>query len=312
MSRRIVERLFASLGVVLGAVTLIFLILHWLPGDPATLIAGESASAETIERLRVQLGTERPLSQQYISYLTGLLRGDLGVSYVTKEPVFDRIAAQFPSTVVLTLCASLVALTFGIGLGVLSARRQGSWVDQATQFFALAIVSVPAFWLGILGILLFSVKLGWLPVLGTGGFAPSLLPIGCLGLVVGVPLLRLVRDGMIEGLHEPYVTTLRAKGLGERRVFYKHVLRNALLATITLLSLVIGELLSGAVVIETLFARQGVGRLAVEALNQKDMPVVQGAILLTSIAYVVVNLLVDLSYSVIDPRTRLSQARSLR
>jgi peptide/nickel transport system permease protein len=312
MSRRIVERLFASIGVVLGAVTLIFLILHWLPGDPATLIAGEQATAETIERVRAQLGTERPLSQQYVSYLTGLLRGDLGVSYVTKEPVFDRIAAQFPSTVLLTLCASAVALTFGVGLGVLSARRQGSWVDQATQFFALTIVSVPAFWLGILGILLFSVKLGWLPVLGTGGFLPSLLPIGCLGLVVGVPLLRLVRDGMIEGLHEPYVTTLRAKGLGERRVFYKHVLRNALLATITLLSLVIGELLSGAVVIETLFARQGVGRLAVEALNQKDMPVVQGAILLTSIAYVVVNLLVDLSYSVIDPRTRLSQARSLR
>lgn len=312
MMKRILERTFASVFVVFGAVTAIFLILNWLPGDPATLVAGQDASAETIERVRAQLGIERPLLDQYVDYIVRIVHGDLGVSYVTKEPVFDRIAAQFPSTALLTLCASVVALAFGVGFGVLSARHQGKWLDQLLQFSALAIVSVPAFWLGMLGILLFSVELGWLPVLGTGGFLPSLLPIGCLGLVVGVPMLRLVRDGIIEGLHEPYVTTLRAKGLGERRVFFKHVLRNALLATITLLSLVVGELLSGAVVIETLFARQGVGRLAVEALNQKDMPVVQGAILLTSTAYVLVNLLVDLSYTVIDPRTRLSQARHWR
>ncbi|MEY4575883.1 MAG: hypothetical protein RL701_586 [Pseudomonadota bacterium] len=311
MTRRVLTRLFASLGVVFGAVTLIFLILNWLPGDPAELVAGDTASPETVAQLRVQLGMGRPIWEQYQDYITGLLRGDLGRSFVTREPVLQRLAAQFPATVTLTLSAGLVALLLGVGLGVVSARYHGRWLDQLIQCVALALVSVPAFWLGLLAILVFSVQLGWLPVLGNGGFAPSIMPIACLGIVQSVPVLRMVRDGILQGLYEPYVTTLRAKGLGERRVFYVHVLRNALIGAVTLLSLVIGELLSGAVIMETLFARQGLGRVTVEAIGQKDLPVVQGAILLASTTYVIVNFLVDVSYTWIDPRlrTQLQAAR---
>lgn len=312
MSRAILSRVFGSIGVVLGAVTLIFLILNWLPGDAATMIAGENASAETIERIRAQLGTERPLIAQYFDYLAGLLQGDLGRSYISHEPVLDRLSAQFPSTALLASLAGLVAVVLGVGLGVVSARNHGGWLDQALQCVALTMISVPPFWTGILAILLFSVTLGWLPVIGDGGVLASIMPVCCLGLVVAVPIMRIVREGILEGLHEPYVTTLRAKGLGDRRIFYTHVLRNAMIATVTLLSVSVGELLSGTVVMETLFARQGIGRVAVEALNQKDMPVVQGAILLASVVYVLINLAVDLSYTWIDPRTRLAATGGAR
>ncbi len=303
MTRRVVERLLSSLGVIFGAVTLVFLILNWLPGDPAELIAGDEASVETIQRVREQLGTDRPLARQYAEYLGALVHGDLGKSYVSREPVARRLAAQFPSTAVLTLAGCAVAVLLGVGLGVVSARRAGSWVDQTIQALALWLHSMPGFWLGILLILVFSVTLGWLPVIGNTP-AALVLPVAALGLVVSVPIMRMVRDGMLEGLHEPFVTTLRAKGLGEGRIFYVHVLRNALIPTVTLLGVVIGELLSGAVIIETLFARQGLGRITVEAITQKDIPVVQGAILVASITFVLVNLLVDLSYTLIDPRVR--------
>jgi ABC-type dipeptide/oligopeptide/nickel transport system permease component len=309
--RHVVKRLLASVGVVFGAVTLIFLILNWLPGDPAVLVAGEDASAATIEQVRIQLGTDRSLGRQYRDYLVGLAHGDLGKSYATREPVFKRLAAQFPSTAALTLSASVVAISLGVGFGVLSALHRDRWLDRIVQSFALFVVSIPAFWLGILMMLLFSVHLRWLPIIGNGGFRAAILPVGCLGLVSSVPLLRMVRDGIVEGLHEPYVTMLRAKGLGEQRTLYVHVLRNALMATITLLSVLVGELLSGAVIIETLFARQGIGRITVEAIGQKDMPVVQGAILMASVSYVLVNVLVDLSYTLIDPRTRLGLQKRL-
>lgn len=309
MSRMLLSRLALSLCVVFGAVSLIFAILNWLPGDVATMVAGENASAETIENVRAQLGTARPLSEQYLDYLAGLVRGDLGKSYVSKEPVLDRLREQFPATASLTLSAALVAITLAVSLGVLAARYHQRWPDQLIQALSLTIMSVPSFWLGLLAILLFSVKLGLLPVLGSGGFLPSILPVSCLGLVVSVPLARVVREGILTGLKEPFVTTLRAKGLAERRILYGHVLRHALIATVTMLSVSIGELLSGAVIIETLFARQGIGRLTVEAISQKDLPVVQGAILLASVSYVLVNLLVDVSYNLIDPRTRLALER---
>ena len=312
MLRRILERVLVSLGVIFGAVTLIFMILNWLPGDAATLVAGDDASAETIAHVRAKLGTNRSLGAQYRSYLAGLAHGDLGTSYVTREPVVTRLAAQLPATAALTLAACSVAILLGVGLGVLSALNHGRWFDQVVQAVSLFWVSMPSFWLGILMILVFSVRLGWLPVIGDGGLLPSVLPVLTLGMVVSVPLQRMVRDGMLEGLHEPYVTTLRAKGLGERRIFYVHVLRNALTPTVTLLGVLVGELLSGAVIIETLFARQGIGRTTVEAITQKDMPVVQGAILIASVSYVLVNLLVDLSYNWIDPRTRLATSKGTR
>jgi ABC-type dipeptide/oligopeptide/nickel transport system permease component len=312
MLRRIVERVLVSLGVIFGAVTLIFLVLNWLPGDAATLIAGEDASPETIHHLRVKLGTDVPLSDQYRSYLKGVLHGDLGTSYVTREPVVRRLAAQLPSTLMLTFSACSVAITLGIALGVLSVLYRGRWLDQGIQALSLFVHSMPSFWLGMLMILLFSVHLGWLPVIGNGGLLPLVLPVATLGIWLSVPLQRMVRDGMLEGLHEPYVTTLRAKGLGERRIFYVHVLRNAVTSTITMLGVMVGESLSSAVIMETLFARQGIGRTTVEAIGQKDVPVVQGAILISSVAYVVVNLLVDLSYTLIDPRTRLVTSKGTR
>jgi ABC-type dipeptide/oligopeptide/nickel transport system permease component len=302
MTRRLLERLLVSLIVVFGAVTLVFLILNWLPGDPAALIAGENASEESIARVRAQLGTELPLAQRYGDYLHGLVHGDLGRSFVTREPVAQRLLAQLPATAMLTAAASLVAIVAGIGLGVLSARYQGRWPDKLIQSLGLFVASMPPFWFGILLILGFSVQLGWLPVLGDGSGLALVLPVTVLGLAVSVYLMRMVRDCMLETLHDPYVLTLRAKGLTERRVFYVHVLRNALIPTVTLLGVIAGELLSGAVVIETLFARQGIGRLAVEALGQKDIPVVQGAILFAAVSYVIVNLLVDVSYALIDPR----------
>lgn len=304
MMRPVLARVVASISVVFGAVTLLFVILNWLPGDPATLIAGPDASPEMIERVRAQIGLGRPLGEQYREYLAGLLRGDLGTSYVTREPVLDRILSQFPATLSLTLAASLVAIVVGVGLGVVSARHHGRWLDQLIQALALSVISVPAFGLGILSILVFSVWLGWLPVLDDGTPWPSVLPVACLGVFVSVPLLRLVRDGLIGALGEPYVMTLRAKGLGERRLFFVHALRNALIPAVSLLGVVIGDLLAGAVIIETLFARQGVGRLAVEAISQKDLPMVQGAILFASTGYVLVNLLLDVAIVVIDPRTR--------
>jgi len=312
MLRRIVERFLVSLGVIFGAVTLIFLVLNWLPGDAATLIAGEDASPDTVHHLRVKLGTDRPLSDQYRSYLTGVIHGDLGTSYVTREPVVRRLAAQLPSTLMLTFSACSVAIVLGVLLGVLSVLYRGRWLDQGIQALSLFVHSMPSFWLGMLMILLFSVRLGWLPVIGNGGLLPLVLPVATWGIWRSVPLQRMVRDGMLDGLHEPYVTTLRAKGLGERRIFYVHVLRNAVTSTITLLGVLVGESLSNAVIIETLFARQGIGRTTVEAIGQKDVPVVQGAILISSVAYVLVNLLVDLSYTLIDPRTRLATSKGTR
>jgi ABC-type dipeptide/oligopeptide/nickel transport system permease component len=310
VTRVILARLVWSLGVVFGAVTLIFLILNWLPGDPATLVVGEGGGAEMIERVRVQLGLGQPLAEQYREYLSALVHGDLGTSYVTQEPVLDRILSQFPATLGLTLAASVVAVGVGVGLGVVSAYHHGRWLDDVIQSAALMLASVPSFWLGILAILVFSVSLGWLPVLDDGTWWPSLLPVACLGLLTSVPLLRVVREGLLDTLREPYVMTLRAKGLTEWRLFFVHALRNAVIPALSLLSVLVGDLLAGAVIMETLFARQGVGRLTVEAIGQKDLPLVQGAILFASVGYVTVNLLVDVAILLIDPRIRTRASRA--
>jgi peptide/nickel transport system permease protein len=306
MIRRVVERLAASIGVVFGATTLIFLILNWLPGDTAALIAGEGASQETLDHVRLQLGLDRPLGQQYFDYLRGLLHGDLGRSYATRAPVLHELAAQFPSTGALALSAAAVAVLVGVPLGVAAAANRGRLLDQGIQVAGLTMISLPSFWSGLLAILVFSVHLRWLPILGGQGVAAAVLPVGCLGVHMSVPVQRMVRSGIAEALQEPFVTTLRAKGLRASRIFYVHVLRNVAISTVTLLGVLVGELFSGIVVIETLFARPGLGRLAVYAVNNKDIPLVQGAILATSVTYVAVNLLVDLSYAWIDPRVRLA------
>ncbi len=300
----VVHRLLAAALVVLGTTTLIFAVLYWLPGDPATLIAGENATEESIARIRALLGTDRPFWEQYADYMAGLLRGDLGISFATQEPVTVRLWAQFPSTIALTLFASLVAVIAGVLLGVLAAVNRGNWIDQAVQTVMLFFTSMPSFWLGILLILLFSVNLQWLPAIGSGSLAQLILPVACLGLVASGRLMRMVRNSVLDVLDEHFVTTARSKGLRARRILFLHVLRNALIPVVTLLGILMGELLSGTVVVETLFARQGIGRLLVDAVGVKDIPVIQGAVLLASISFVLINLLVDLSYAVIDPRVR--------
>jgi ABC-type dipeptide/oligopeptide/nickel transport system permease component len=301
----LVRRSLSSALVILGTVTLVFLILYWLPGDPAELVAGENATPESVARIRAILGTDRPLWAQYLDYMGGLAQGDLGTSFATQEPVGLRLWAQFPATIGLTLLASAVAIILGVGLGVLAAVNRGNWVDHVIQNAMLFLTSMPSFWLGILLILFFSVTLQWLPAIGSGSLAQLVLPVACLGLIAASRLMRMVRDSVLDVLQEPFVTTLRAKGLPERLVLFRHVLRNALIPVITLFGIIVGELLSGTVVVETLFARQGIGRLLVDALGMKDIPVIQGAVLLASVSYVLINLLVDLSYSRIDPRLRV-------
>jgi peptide/nickel transport system permease protein len=296
--RFVLRRMASAVFVIAGTITLIFLVLHWLPGDPAALIAGDSATAETIDTIRAQLGTDRPLRNQYVAYIGGLAHCDLGTSFATREPVFGRLWAQVPATLMLTLFASAVTLVAGLLLGVVSAVHRGKLLDRAIQTVMLFLTSMPSFWLGILLILVFSVTLQWLPAIGNGSWQQLALPVACLGMITSGRLMRMVRSSVIDVLDEPFVTTLRGKGLRERQVLFTHVLRNALIPVVTLLGILVGELLSGTVVVETLFARQGVGRMLVDAVSVKDIPVVQGTVLLASIFFVLINLLVDLSYGV--------------
>jgi ABC-type dipeptide/oligopeptide/nickel transport system permease component len=300
----ILRRLGGGLFAIFGAVTLVFLILYWLPGDPAALIAGDDASQETIDRIRAHLGTDRPLWDQYVAYLIGLTHGDLGKSFSTNQPVLDRLWAQIPATLALTALGSTFAIVTGLALGVVSAVNKDRWIDRTIQTILLFLISMPSFWIGILLILLFSVTLRWLPAIGNGSLAQLVLPVACVGLSTAGRLTRMVRNSVIEVLDEPFVTALRGKGLLERQVLYRHVLRNALIPVVTMLGIIVGYLLSSAVVIETLFARQGVGRLLVEAVGVRDIPMVQGTVLFAAISYVLINTLVDISYIWIDRRIR--------
>jgi peptide/nickel transport system permease protein len=303
--RYVRTRLLAALPVLLGVSILVFSMLHLLPGDPAQIILGEAVtSAQDLARLRRELGFDAPLHVQYARFLGRALAGDLGRSLQSRRPVLDEILAQLPSTVQLTLAGLALAVVLGVVLGVAAATHRGSWADTLCMALALGGVSMPAFWLGLMLIFLFALQLGWLPATGQGGVARLVLPALTLGYGAAGVIARLVRSSMLEVLRIEYVTTARAKGLAERRVVYRHALRNALIPVITIVGLQFGALLGGTVVIETVFARQGIGRLLVGAILYKDFPLVQGIVLFTASAYVVVNLLVDLGYALTDPRSR--------
>ena len=303
--RFFLQRFASAIFVVFGAITLVFGVLHLLPGDPAALVAGDGASPATIANIQAELGTNRPLPVQYGHYLWSLAHGNLGTSFATNEPVAARIWAQFPPTLELTASACIIAILLGTTLGIVSAIRQNRWLDRTIQAAVLFLVSMPSFWTGILLILLFSVVLHWLPAMGSATISQLILPAACLGFNVTGQLERMVRGSVIDVLHEPYVATLRGKGLREFPILVRHVLRNALIPVITLLGVLIGQLLSGVVVIETLFARQGLGRLVVDALSVRDIPVLQGVVLFVSVFYVFLNFLLDLSYAWIDRRVRV-------
>ncbi|NOU92360.1 ABC transporter permease subunit [Paenibacillus sp. LMG 31456] len=307
MASAIIRRALTSLLVIIGSLVLVFFILYLLPGDPVlAMLDGVSASPEAVQNLRQQLGLDKPLGIQFAHYFWDMIRGDFGKSLVNGDPVLPKIWEQLPATVALTAASSLVSIAIGVLLGVLSAVHHNRFIDIIARIVSLFGISTPTFWSGILLILIFSVQLHWFPAMGSDGFSTLILPALALGFVTSGFIVRMVRNSMLDVIHEQFIVTLRSKGLPERIIMYRHALRNALIPAITMLGVQVGELLAGAVVIETVFSRQGVGRLLADAITAKDLPVVQGIILFTAVMYVLVNLLVDVSYSAIDPRVRRS------
>jgi peptide/nickel transport system permease protein len=306
VSRYIAARLLSFVPVILGVSVLVFLMLYLVPGDPASALVGDApVSAAELDRLRTQYGLNDPLYVQYARFATNAVHGDLGRSLRTRRPVSDVIAEQYPQTLELALAAIAVAGVVGVTLGVVAATHAHTWVDTASTALALVGVSMPSFWLGLMLIFIFALGLGWFPATGQGGLERLVLPAATLGWFAAAVIARLVRSSMLEVLGLEYVTTGRAKGLAERAVIYRHALRNALIPTVTVVGLQFGTLLGGAVVVETVFARQGLGRLIVDGILQKDFPLVQGAVLVTSLTYVAANFLVDVVYAAVDPRIRL-------
>ncbi|MBI4378359.1 MAG: ABC transporter permease [Nitrospinae bacterium] len=304
MRNYIIKRVILFFPVVLGVVTLVFLIIHLVPGDPVELMLGENAIDSDKEKLRRDLGLDQPIAEQYLRFITNTFRGDLGRSIHTQKPVLLLIIERFPATIVLTICAIFVSLILSIPLGILAAYKQYSLFDKASMFISLMGISIPNFWLGPLLIILFSIKLGWLPVSGRGGIGHIILPSITLGTSLSAILARMTRSSMIDSLKEEYVITARAKGLSENAVIIKHALSNAAIPVITILGLQSGALLSGAIITETIFSWPGIGRLTIQAINTRDYPLLQGCVLIISLSYVVVNLITDILYVYFDPRIK--------
>ena len=293
--------------VIFGVSTLVFLFIHFIPGDPVQVMLGENAQMADVEKLRQGLGLDRPLGEQYLRFLQGLLTGDLGVSIHTGQPIVKTIFRRLPATLELTFSSMFVALLLSIPLGVISASKQYSLLDNGSMFFALLGISMPNFWLGPLLIILFAVNLGWLPVSGRGGLDHLILPAITLGTALAAKLTRMTRSSVLEILHEDYITTSRAKGLREALVIFKHALRNALIPVITVIGIQFGALLSGALITETIFAWPGIGRLAITAIQKRDYPLIQGCVLIIALGYVFANLFTDLAYAWADPRIRFEK-----
>lgn len=306
MTRYLAARLVSFVPVVVGVSILVFLMLHMVPGDPVAVLAGDAPlPAAELERLREQFGFNDPLYVQYGRFVAKALGGDLGRSLRTKRPVMEEIAEQFPQTIELAIAAMAFAIVLGVVLGVVAATHQATWIDALCSVVALLSVSMPSFWLGLMLIFIFALGLGWFPATGQGGLERLVLPAITLGWFAAAIIARLVRSSMLEVLRQEYVMTARAKGLRESLVVYRHALRNALIPTVTIVALQFGALLGGAVVVETVFARQGLGRLIVGGILQKDFPIVQGAVLVTALVYVLANFLVDMVYAALDPRIRM-------
>lgn len=298
MLKTISIRLFTSLLVILGSLVLVFVIVYLLPGDPVmSMVDPSTVTPEVLASLRAQLGVDRPLYEQFGSYVSKVLQGDFGKSIVNDDPVLPKIIAHLPATLALTAASCLIAAVVGIWLGVLSAIHRDRWIDITARVVGLFGISMPTFWSGILLILLFSITLDWFPAMGSEGWKTLVLPSIGLGIVGAGFVVRLVRNSMLEVINEPFIVTLRAKGISEKLVMYRHALRNALIPALTMIGVLSGDLLAGTVVIETVFSRQGIGRVISDALMSKDLPVVQGVVFFSAIMYVIINLIVDLLLS---------------
>ncbi|HEX7101093.1 MAG TPA: nickel ABC transporter permease [Nitrolancea sp.] len=301
----LVRRLLSTIPVLFGVLLLVFSMLHLVPGDPVKMMLGEfQTSPEQIAKLQSQLHLDEPLPQQFGRYVWDALHGDLGTSIRSNKPVTQEIMDNLPATLQLALAGLLIAGVLGISLGVLAAIKQYSWVDAGSMLIALIGVSMPSFWLGLLFIFALSLKVHLFPATGGGDLRHLVLPAVTLGLGASAIIARLTRSSMLEVMRHEYVTTARAKGIRESRVIIRHALKNALIPVVTIFGLQFGQLLAGTVVIETVFGRPGIGRLIVDAILNKDFPLVQGIVLVVAISYVVVNLIVDLLYAFLDPRIR--------
>lgn len=306
MARYLLRRFALTLPAIWLVLTMVFFLIHIVPGDPVEQMLGEGAAPGQAAQLRHSLGLDRPLYVQYGRYLADVVRGDLGQSFKFQAPVRQVIFERYPATLQLAFLALLVCAAIAIPAGVIAAHRRGSNEDRAIGVFTLLGLAVPNFALGPLLITLFSIKLGWLPVSGRGGALNYILPAATLGAALAAILTRMVRSSMLEELSSDYVRTARAKGLSTAVVLLRHALRNALIPIVTILGLQFGTLLAGTIVTETIFSWPGIGRLTVMAISSRDYPLLQGCILVIALSYVLVNLLTDVFYAFIDPRVRLS------
>jgi ABC-type dipeptide/oligopeptide/nickel transport system permease component len=302
--RYFVRRVLLTVPVLLGVATLVFSLIHLVPGDPAQAMMGDGASPQDVAELRGKLGLDRPLLTQYVSFLRHAVTGDLGVSFRTGQPVTTMIVERIPATAELAVAAMVVAVMLAIPLGVVAAVWRGTAIDYGAMTFALAGVSIPNFWLGPLLAIVFAVELGWLPVSGRGTLAHLVLPAISLGLALAAILARMTRASLLDELNELYVRAARARGVSNAASITRHALGNSLVPLLTIIALQFGAVLTGAVITETIFAWPGIGRLLIQSIGFRDYPMVQGCILLIAVTYVSVNLMTDLMYGFIDPRIR--------
>ncbi|MEL0159858.1 MAG: nickel ABC transporter permease [Deltaproteobacteria bacterium] len=306
MGNFLLRRLLLLIPVLWGVATLVFLLLHFIPGDPVDLMLGDSALGTDRETLRDQLGLNDPLIVQYLRYFGDLLQGDWGTSLFSKKPVFEEIMERVPATMELMLGAMVVTILVAMPLGLIAAVNKGSWIDQGAMIFSLLGVSIPNFWLGPMLILLFSIHFDLLPVNERGGLEHLILPALTLGTSLASILARITRSSVVETLQAEYIRTARSKGISELRILFRHALRNALIPIVTVIGLQVGVLLSGAIITEAIFDWPGLGNLLISAINSRNYPLVQGCVLFIAGSYVMVNLVIDLLYAYLDPRIRLS------
>jgi peptide/nickel transport system permease protein len=300
------RRVLLAIPTIILTSVVVFLMLYLIPGDPASIYVGDKAATpQRLAEIRHVMGLDKPIYIQYLDFVWKALHGDLGRSLQTGRPVTSEIFDRFPSTAQLAVTAMVLAIVIGVALGLVSALKRNTWLDTASMIFALLGVSIPVFWQAILLIMFFAVRIHWFPATSQGGLRGLVLPAVSLAMLSAATIARLVRSSVLEVLQQDYLTTARAKGLRGSTVISRHALRNALIPVVTVMGLQFGGLLSGAVITETVFARPGLGKLVVDSIQNKDFPVVQGVILVLATTYIVINLLVDLSYVLIDPRIRL-------
>lgn len=304
MLKYIAKRLVYLIPVLIGIVFVVFTIMYFSPGDPAKLILGDRAPEEQVEALRHELGLDLPYHQQLFNYIKNAIHGDFGNSYQLRMPVWDIIKLRFPLTLQLTTFTMLIAVLIGVPVGILSAVKQYSIVDAFSVVFALLMASIPAFWLGMLLMLLFSLNLGWLPSSGYEGLKWLILPSVTLGFINCATIMRMTRSSMLEVVRQDFIRTARAKGAAEKRVIFKHALKNAIIPVITVVGNAFGSSLGGAVVTETVFGLPGMGTQIITAIRQKDNPVVLASVIVIALAFSLVNLIVDILYTYVDPRIR--------